>query len=222
MSSLPAPSKIVCVGRNFARHAAELGHAVPAAPVFFLKPTSALIGPQDAIRLPPQSNEVHHEAELAAVIGQRLSHVEPEEALAGVAAWTVLNDVTARDLQREDNGRFTRAKGFDTFCPVSRDRVPTLDWRDCRIQCRVGGELRQDGALAEMIFPPDQLLAYISGYMTLLPGDLVAFGTPAGVGGLVAGQWCEVRLVNGSGATLASLTNPVVQAGVTRPPRPFG
>lgn len=219
MPSLPPPSKVICVGRNFRRHAEELGNAVPTAPIFFLKPTSAIIGPKDPIRLPQQSREVQHEAELAAIIGERMTRTPVAQAKACVAAWTVLNDVTARDLQREDGGRFTRAKGFDTFCPISRDRVPRLDWQACRIQCRVGGELRQDGALVDMVFSPAQVLAHISACMTLLPGDVVSFGTPAGVAALVPGQWVEVRLVAASGQTLAAVNNPVVQGGISRPPR---
>lgn len=212
MMSLPPPSKIVCIGRNYREHAAELGNAVPAAPIFFLKPPSALIGPGEAIRLPPQSAEVHYEAELAVVIGHRATDLDEKAAWGAIGAFTVLNDVTARDLQRAD-GRFTRAKGFDTFCPVSDLRLPAERWSTDiapgRIQCFVDGACRQDGAIADMVFGPAALIAYVSRHMTLMPGDLLATGTPAGVGPLVAGQVVEVRLVGTGGQHLVSLVNPV-------------
>jgi 2-keto-4-pentenoate hydratase/2-oxohepta-3-ene-1,7-dioic acid hydratase in catechol pathway len=212
MDTLPSPSKIVCIGRNYREHAAELGNAVPAQPIFFLKPPSALVGPGDAILLPPQSEEVHYEAELALVIGRRSSWIDEHEGLAAIAAFTVLNDVTARDLQRAD-GRFTRAKGFDTFCPVSDARLPgdrwSVDLAGGRIQCFVDGARRQDGALADMVFGPAALVAYLSRHMTLMPGDLVATGTPAGVGALLPGQRVEVRLVGADGSALIRLENPV-------------
>lgn len=212
METLPPPSKIVCIGRNYREHAAELGNAVPAQPIFFLKPPSALIGPGDTILLPPQSEQVHHEAEIALVIGRRATFLDEAQALDAIAAYTVLNDVTARDLQRAD-GRFTRAKGFDTFCPVSDVRLPASRWAAeiarGRIQCFVEGECRQDGAVADMVFGPAALVAYVSRHMTLMPGDLVATGTPAGVGTLLAGQTVEVRLVGPDGAVLAALVNPV-------------
>jgi len=212
MEVLPPPSKVVCIGRNYREHAAELGNAVPAAPIFFLKPPSALIGPGEAIRLPPQSAEVHHEAELAIVIGHRATDLDESGAWAAISAFTVLNDVTARDLQRAD-GRFTRAKGFDTFCPVSDARLPAERWSSDigpgRIQCFVDGACRQDGALADMVFGPAALVSYVSRHMTLMPGDLLATGTPAGVGPLTAGQTVEVRLIGGGGQCLISLVNPV-------------
>lgn len=204
------PGKIVCLARSFRKHAEELGNAVPSEPLYFLKAPSALIGPGEAIRLPAASREVHHEAEVAVVVGRRLSRASADEAFAAIAGWTVLNDVTARDLQKADGGRFTRAKGFDTFCPMASARLPSLDWRRCRIQCRVDGALRQDGALSDLLWSPGEVLAAISGCMTLLPGDVVSLGTPDGVGPIVAGESVEVRLVGPDGATLLSLTNPVV------------
>lgn len=210
-SSAAVPSKIVCVGRSFRDHAAELGNAVPTAPIYFLKAPSAVIGEGEPIRRPAQSDLVHHEAEAAVIIGQRLSGVSPAAAEAGIAAWTVLNDVTARDLQRADKGRFTRAKGFDTFCPLSPTRVPApLDWRTCRIQGLVDGILRQDAPLTDLLWTPGELLASIAAVMTLLPGDVVSLGTPAGVGPLLAGETVQVRLLDAKGATLAQITNPVV------------
>ncbi|MEZ4436153.1 MAG: fumarylacetoacetate hydrolase family protein [bacterium] len=204
------PGKIVCLARSFRKHAEELGNAVPSEPLYFLKAPSALIGPGEAIRLPAASREVHHEAEVAVVVGRRLSRASAEEAFAAIAGWTVLNDVTARDLQKADGGRFTRAKGFDTFCPMAADRLPSLDWRRCRIQCRVDGALRQDGALSDLLWTPGEVLAAISACMTLVPGDVVSLGTPDGVGPIVAGESVEVRLVGPDGATLLSLWNPVV------------
>jgi 2-keto-4-pentenoate hydratase/2-oxohepta-3-ene-1,7-dioic acid hydratase in catechol pathway len=211
MAHVPPPSKIVCVGRSFRAHANELGNAVPDAPIFFLKAPSAVIGPGDAIRVPPSSQLVHHEAEAAVVVGRRLSQASIQQAEAAIAAWTVLNDVTARDLQRADKGRFTRAKGFDTFCPLSDVRLsPIADWAQHRIQGWVNDECRQDAPLGQLIWTPFELLAYISSVMTLLPGDIVSLGTPAGVGPLVAGDVVDVRLIGPDGAIRAGLRNPVV------------
>ena len=203
------PSKIVCIGRSFRQHAVELGNEIPKEPIYFLKATTALIGPGEPIVLPAVSREVHHEAEVALVIGDRMRHADPGDALTGVAAWTVLNDVTARDLQRADKGRFTRAKGFDTFCPLSDVRLPDLQWAQARIQCYVNGDLRQDDVLSNLMFTPGQILAAVTRCMTLLPGDIVSLGTPAGVGALLAGDVVEVRLISGEGDPLASLINPV-------------
>ncbi|MEZ4472296.1 MAG: fumarylacetoacetate hydrolase family protein [bacterium] len=203
------PGKIVCLGRSFRDHALELGNAVPTAPLFFLKAPTAVIGPGEAIRLPAASAEVHHEAEVAVIIGARLTACTPAEAEAGIGAWTVLNDVTARDLQRADGGRFTRAKGFDTFCPLADVRLPTLPWQACRIQCRVNGVVRQDGALSDLLWTPGEAIAAISAVMTLLPGDVVSLGTPAGVGPIIDGDEVEVRLVGPDGNPLISLSNPV-------------
>lgn len=205
------PSKIVCVGRSFRAHAQELGNAVPDAPIFFLKAPSAVIGPDEPIRIPPSSSLVHHEAEAAVIVGQRLSHASLEGAEAGIAAWTVLNDVTAWDLQRADKGRFTRAKGFDTFCPIADARLPRLgDWAAHRIQGWVNGECRQDAPLGQLIWTPFELLAHISTVMTLMPGDVVSLGTPAGVGPLLSGDTVEVRLIGPDGALRVGLRNPVL------------
>jgi 2-keto-4-pentenoate hydratase/2-oxohepta-3-ene-1,7-dioic acid hydratase in catechol pathway len=197
------PSKIVCVGRNYAEHARELGNAVPERPLLFFKPPSALIGPDEAIVLPPASSRVEHEAEIGVVIGRRLRHASTAEAEAGIGGFTCVNDVTARDLQKTD-GQWARAKGFDTFCPVGPRVVNGLDWRSLEVIGRVNGAERQRGRTSEMIFSIPELLAYISGIMTLETGDLVATGTPAGVGPLVAGDMVEVEIPG-----IGILSNPV-------------
>lgn len=186
--------KIVCVGRNYLEHARELGNEVPERPLIFLKPPSALIGPGDAIVLPRQSAQVEHEGEIAVVIGARARHVAVEQALRHVAAYAPLNDVTARDLQKTD-GQWTRAKGFDTFCPLGKP-VPAngRDPAALEVVCRVNGEVRQHGRAADMVFPVPVLIAYISAVMTLEPGDVIATGTPAGVGVLRAGDVVEVEV----------------------------
>ena len=199
------PSKVVCVGRNYADHAAEHGAQVPSEPLLFLKPSTAVIGPLDAIRLPPQSRRVEHEAELAVVIGppgaRRADRAAAERAIFG---WTCANDVTARDLQRAD-GQWTRAKGFDSFCPLGPWISTGLDVTDLQVRCEVNEEVRQLGRTSDMVFDPATLVSYASHVMTLLPGDVVLTGTPAGVGELRAGDTVMVR-IDGVG----SLTNPVV------------
>lgn len=210
IDSLPPPTKILCIGRSFRDHAKELGNAVPKSPIFFLKAPSAVIGDGDSICRPAASDEVHHEAEAAVIIGARLSGASPAECEAAIAAWTVLNDVTARDLQRADKGRFTRAKGFDTFCPIAPQRVPPpIDWRHCRIQGLVDGVLRQDAPLADLMWTPGELIAAIAEVMTLAPGDIVSLGTPAGVGELHAGETVVVRLLDPTGAVIAQVRNPI-------------
>jgi 2-keto-4-pentenoate hydratase/2-oxohepta-3-ene-1,7-dioic acid hydratase in catechol pathway len=198
-----APSKIVCVGRNYADHAKELGNEVPKEPLLFLKASSALIDSGEPIVLPPQSAQVEFEAEIGVVIGSRLHHADPVEAEAGIKGFVCLNDVTARDLQKSD-GQWTRAKGFDTFCPAGPRVAEGLRWQDLEVIGRVNGVERQRGKATEMVFSIPALLSYISGVMTLLPGDLVATGTPAGVGPLRPGDVVEVE-VPGVGV----LRNPV-------------
>jgi len=200
------PSKIVCVGRNYADHARELGNAVPERPLLFFKPPSAIIGPGDAIVLPAVSSQVEHEAEIGVVVGRRLRDASPDEAEGAIGGFACVNDVTARDLQKSD-GQWARAKGFDTFCPVGPDVVTGLDWRTLEVIGRVNGEERQRGTTAQMIFPIPQVLAYISGIMTLEPGDLVATGTPAGVGRLADGDVVEVEIPG-----IGVLSNPVRSA----------
>ncbi len=197
------PSKIVCVGRNYAAHAAEHGAEVPTTPLIFLKPPSAVIGPGEAIVLPPQSQQVEHEAELAVVIGRRARWVRADQAWEVVWGYTVANDVTARDLQRRD-GQWTRAKGFDTFAPLGPWVDTDFDPTDAAVMARVNGEERQLGFTREMVFPIPQLIAYITSVMTLLPGDVILTGTPAGVGPLRPGDVVEVE-VEGLGV----LRNPV-------------
>lgn len=200
------PSKIVCVGRNYAEHASELGNAVPTEPMLFLKAPSALLGSGEAIRLPAISEQVEHEAELAVVIGRECSNLGGEDdPLEFVAGFTCLNDVTARDLQRKD-GQFTRAKSFDTFCPVGPRTVKDVDVSDLTVLCRVNGEVRQEGRTSQMVFPVPYLIRYISRMMTLMPGDLIATGTPSGVSRLHPGDVCEVE-IEGIGV----LTNPVAK-----------
>jgi 2-keto-4-pentenoate hydratase/2-oxohepta-3-ene-1,7-dioic acid hydratase in catechol pathway len=197
------PSKVVCVGRNYVAHARELGNEVPKIPLIFLKPSTSVVGPQDAIRCPEQSREVHHEGELGVVLGRTLTRATAAEAREAVFGYTCLNDVTARDIQREEK-QFTRAKGFDTFCPVGPVVETALDPLEASVVCRVNGDERQRGYTRDMAFDVYALLAFISGVMTLLPGDLVATGTPEGVGPIRRGDWVEVE-VPGIGV----LRNPV-------------
>ncbi len=188
------PSKIVCIGRNYVDHAKELGNDVPKEPLFFLKPPSSLIGDGDAIVLPPQSRQVEFEGEIAVVIGSALRNASEAEALAGVAGVVALNDVTARDLQRMDS-QWTRAKGFDTFCAVGTPRHGRFDFGALEIVTRVNGVERQHARGSDMVFAVPFLLSYVSQVMTLEPGDLVATGTPAGVGPLAPGDVVEVEIV---------------------------
>ena len=183
------PSKIVCVGRNYGAHAAELGHDVPAEPLLFLKPPSSLGGPDDAVELPSAriSERVEHEIELALVIGRRLRRASAAEAAEGIFGATIACDVTARDLQRKD-GQWTRAKGMDTFCPVGPVVVSGLATDAIALRCTVNGERRQDGSTRDMVHRPAAVVSYVSQVMTLEPGDLVLTGTPSGVGPLVAGD----------------------------------
>jgi 2-keto-4-pentenoate hydratase/2-oxohepta-3-ene-1,7-dioic acid hydratase in catechol pathway len=198
-------SKIVGVGRNYAEHAAELGNAVPPAPLLFLKPNTSVIGPDDPIVLPDWSEQVDHEAELAVVIGKVTRNVRPDEALSRVFGFTVANDVTARDVQRADS-QWTRAKGFDSSCPLGPWIVPGLDVDDLAVLARVNGEVRQDGRTSQMVFDVAYLVSYVSEVFTLLPGDVILTGTPAGVGPLEERDVVEVE-VEGIGV----LRNPVIR-----------
>jgi 2-keto-4-pentenoate hydratase/2-oxohepta-3-ene-1,7-dioic acid hydratase in catechol pathway len=198
-----APTKVLCVGRNYAAHAKELGNETPKEPLLFLKPSTAVIGPGAPIRIPEVSAEVHHEAELGVVIGRPLTRASPQEARAAVFGFTCLNDVTARDIQRAEK-QFTRAKGFDTFCPVGPVVETALDVRDVSVTCRVNGDVRQRGHTRDMTWDPFELLSYMSWVMTLLPGDLVATGTPEGVGPIRSGDVVEVEI-----SGLGILSNPV-------------
>lgn len=200
------PSKVVAVALNYRAHAAEMKKAPPEEPLFFLKPSTAVIGDGETIRLPPESAEVHFEGEVGLVIGRRLSRATIEEAREAVLGVTCVNDVTARDIQRRQS-HYTRGKGYDTFCPVGPVIACGVDPRDLRVRTRVNGEVRQDGRSSDMIFGPYELLSFISRVMTLLPGDVVSTGTPAGVGAIRAGDVVEVE-IEGVGV----LRNPVAAA----------
>jgi 2-keto-4-pentenoate hydratase/2-oxohepta-3-ene-1,7-dioic acid hydratase in catechol pathway len=209
------PSKVVGVGKNYAAHIEEMNTGeAPKEPLLFLKPSTAVIGPGDAIRIPPGSTNVHHEAELAVVIGARgARNVTPEQAAASVFGYTIGNDVTERDMQKSD-GQWTRAKGFDSFCPIG-PWIETdlgalgLDPADLAVTCTVDGELRQQGRTSQLIFGVPTLISYISQIMTLLPGDVVLTGTPSGVGPIRPGQRVECTIEG-----LGTLTNSVAAADV--------
>ena len=206
------PSKIVCVGRNYRDHAAELNNPVPAEPLLFLKPPSALIASGDDILYPPQSRQVHFEGELGVVIGRRRRDVtDPAAALEAAFGYTCLNDVTARDLQKRDV-QFTRGKGFDTFCAVGPCLTPRaeLDASAISVRTWVDGELKQDGNTRDLIFPLGVIISYISQVMTLEPGDLIATGTPAGVGPLQPGSTVVVA-VEGVGELRNAVRNREVR-----------
>jgi len=198
------PSKIICVGRNYAEHAREHGAEVPQIPLLFLKPPTALIGPGANIVLPPQSQQVEHEAELAVVIGKAGRWIPVDRVKEYIFGYVAANDVTARDLQQRD-GQWTRGKGFDTFCPVGPWIETELNPADVLVTCRVNDEMRQMASTREMVFTVPQLIAYASSIMTLLPGDILLTGTPAGVGPLNAADVVEVT-VEGIG----TLRNPVI------------
>jgi 2-keto-4-pentenoate hydratase/2-oxohepta-3-ene-1,7-dioic acid hydratase in catechol pathway len=203
-------SKVIGIGRNYADHAAELGNEVPKEPMFFMKPSTSVIGPNDAIRLPQQSKQVEHEAELAVVIGatgaRRVDRAGAERAIFG---YTCGNDVTARDLQRSD-GQWTRAKGFDSFCPLGPWIETDLDVTDLEVRCEVGRnpdamEVRQLGRTKDMVFDVPSLVSYVSHVMTLLPGDVILTGTPAGVSRITTGDTVSVSIQG-----IGELRNPVV------------
>lgn len=211
LAPIPYPPKIVALGRNYVEHARELGNEATEDPPIFFKPPSSIVGPEEAIVIPPESREVHHEVELAVVIARRGVRVPAEHALDLVGGYTVLNDVTARDLQREDIQRrrpFDRAKSFDTFCPMGPVVVTPKSLPDpdrVRVRLRVNGQVRQDASTAEMILSVARIIEYVSRYMSLEPGDVIATGTPAGVGPLRPGDVVEAE-VEGIGV----LRNPVV------------
>jgi 2-keto-4-pentenoate hydratase/2-oxohepta-3-ene-1,7-dioic acid hydratase in catechol pathway len=198
------PSKIVCVGRNYADHAAELGNEVPKSPLLFLKAPSALVCDGESIIIPDQSSQVEHEGELGVVIKSECRKLSADDdPFKYVFGYICLNDVTARDIQRQDV-QFTRGKSFDTFCPVGKFIETDLDVSDVRVQTRVNGAIKQDGRTSQMAFPVGYLIRYISNQMTLYPGDLIATGTPSGVSKLNVGDICEVE-IEGIGV----LSNPV-------------
>lgn len=193
IDDLPRPTKIVCVGRNYAEHAKELGNEAPSEPILFLKPPSALLPHEGTIVRPAISNRVDHEGELAIIIGREAKNVRQADWREYVLGFTCANDVTARDIQKKDV-QFTRGKGFDTFCPLGPTVVSDLDVSDLRVTARVNGEVRQDGRTSQMMFPPPFLIEFISSIMTLMPGDVILTGTPSGVGPLAAGDVVEVEI----------------------------
>ena len=198
------PSKVVCIGKNYADHAAEMGGEAPAAPVVFLKPSTSVIGPGEAVRLPRDSERVDHEAELGVVIGRLCRDVPRSRALEVVLGYTCGNDVTARDHQKAD-GQWTRGKSHDTFCPIGPWVETEMDVADTEVSCHVDGELRQDGRTSSLLHDVPAVIEWVTAFMTLLPGDVILTGTPAGVGPLTAGSSVSVS-VGGVG----TLTNPVV------------
>jgi 2-keto-4-pentenoate hydratase/2-oxohepta-3-ene-1,7-dioic acid hydratase in catechol pathway len=199
-------SKIVCVGRNYVEHAKELGNEVPKEPLIFLKPPSSVIGDGQPIRLPKLSKQVEYEGEIGIIIGERLRDASEEQARTAVLAIAAVNDVTARDLQKSDS-QWTRAKGFDTFCPVGVPNEPPNDLGSLQVVTRVNGVERQRGNASQMAFSIPMVLAYISKIMTLEPGDLVLTGTPAGVGTLQPGDEVEVEVLG-----VSRVRNPVVSS----------
>jgi len=193
------PTKIVAVGRNYAAHAAEHGSKVPSEPLIFLKPPSAVIGPGDSIVYPGSlSQQVEHEAELVVVVGRQARHVPRAKAHSVVLGYTCGNDVTARDLQSSD-GQWARAKGFDTFCPLGPWIETEIDTSDLAVRCLVNGQVRQDGSTRDMVFPVEELIAHVSAFMTLEPGDVILTGTPEGVSPLLPGDQVTVE-IEGIGA----------------------
>lgn len=201
------PTKVIAVGKNYVDHAAEMDSDVPDRPVIFLKPPTSVIGPMSPIKIPPQSGEVHHEGELAIVMGRGARNVAADDASSSILGYTAANDVTARDLQRLD-GQWTRAKGFDTFCPLG----PAIDTEfdpaePHRIACSVNDELRQEGLTSDLVFGVGEIIEFVTSVMTLLPGDVILTGTPAGVGPIVAGDRVEVDIEG-----IGTLMNPVRQA----------
>lgn len=194
MTAFAVPSKIVCIGRNYRAHAAELGNEVPTEPLIFLKPPSAIVSDGDRIILPPQSRQVEYEGEIGVVMGARAHHVAESEAADTIFGICAVNDVTARDLQKSDK-QWTRAKGFDTFCPVGHTHAYRGDLSRLTVVTRVNGVERQRGTSDLMVFAIPQLIAFISSVMTLEPGDIIATGTPEGVGRLSPGDVVEVEVV---------------------------
>jgi 2-keto-4-pentenoate hydratase/2-oxohepta-3-ene-1,7-dioic acid hydratase in catechol pathway len=197
------PSKVIGIGRNYVEHARELGNEMPAVPIIFFKPTTSLIGTGDTILLPSVSNQVEFEAEIGVVIERRIRSVDPQAAERAIGGYVCVNDVTCRDLQKVD-GQWGRAKGFDTFCPVGPRVANGLDWRTLEVICRVNGTQRQRARATDMHFPIPELVAFLSGVMTLEPGDLIATGTPAGTAALRDGDVVEVEIPG-----VGVLSNPV-------------
>jgi 2-keto-4-pentenoate hydratase/2-oxohepta-3-ene-1,7-dioic acid hydratase in catechol pathway len=197
------PGKIIGIGRNYVEHARELGNDMPPVPIIFFKPVTALLGPGETILLPSVSQRVEFEAEIGIVIGRRIRHADVNAAERAIGGFTCVNDVTCRDLQQVD-GQWGRAKGFDTFCPVGPRVVSGLDWRTLELRCRVNGAERQRAKATDMHFSIPELVSFLSGVMTLEPGDLIATGTPAGTAALHHGDVVEVEITG-----VGTLSNPV-------------
>ena len=202
------PSKIICIGLNYRRHAEEMNKPLPKEPLIFMKPTSAIIGSGEPIQLPASSQDVHYEGELAVIIGSRATAVSAADAMNHVLGFTLMNDVTARDIQRAQ-ARYTHAKGFDTFAPVGPAIVTGLEPKTLSIRTHVNGQLRQESSCDDMIFTVAECISFISGIMTLLPGDIISTGTPAGVGPLHPGDVVSISIDE-----IGVLTNPVVASSV--------
>lgn len=202
------PTKIVAVGRNYADHAKEMGSDLPTEPMIFLKPSTAVVGPESVIHLPAQSERVDHEAELAIVIGRLCKDVPEDRVDDVVLGYTCANDVTARDLQARD-GQWGRAKGFDTFCPIGPWIATDIDVEDIRIECEVNDRIRQDASTSDMVFSVRKLVSWISSVMTLVPGDVILTGTPAGIGPLLSGDVVTVTIEG-----IGTLQNVVSDQGV--------
>ena len=203
MPAQSRPGKIVCVGRNYREHAKELGNEVPKEPLIFLKPPSSVVSEGEPIVLPGVSNRVEYEGEIGVIVGRRLTRVTEAEVVGAIRSIVAVNDVTARDLQKSDS-QWTRAKGFDTFCPLGEESSELPDLDSLTVVTRVNGVERQRGKSSEMVFSIPSLLAYISRIMTLEPGDLVATGTPSGVGPLASGDVVEIEIPG-----VSRVTNPV-------------
>jgi 2-keto-4-pentenoate hydratase/2-oxohepta-3-ene-1,7-dioic acid hydratase in catechol pathway len=200
------PSKVIAVGRNYAKHAAEFGNEVPTAPMLFIKPSTSVIGPNAAIKLPKASSRVDFEGELAIVIGQPVKNVPASKAAAAILGYTIANDVSARDLQKSD-GQWGRAKGFDTFCPLGPWIETSIDASDLALRTEVSGEIKQDGRTSDLVHSIEELVEFISGVMTLLPGDVILTGTPEGVGEITDGDEVSITIEG-----IGTLTNPVQHA----------
>ena len=197
-------SKVVCVGMNYAENTAELAPNGPDTPILFLKPNTSVIGPGETIQIPPVPGRIVHEGELAVVIGRIAKRVKAADAADYIFGYTIGNDVTARDLQKKDV-QFTRAKGFDTFCPLGPWIETNLDPANLSVRTELGGEIKQDGRTSDMMFPVAEIIQFVSSFMTLLPGDVILTGTPAGVGPMQVGDRVSVTIEG-----IGTLTNPVV------------
>ncbi len=194
LTGLRASPKLVCLARTFPKHAQELGNAVPTEPIFFLKSGSAVVGNGAPIKLPESIGTVHHEGEIAVVLSAEVSRATAAQVASSIAGYTLLNDVTARDVQTSEGGRFSRAKSYDTFCPMSEELLSNVDWKRLSVQCVVNGEVRQNGQLTEMFMEPFELIAWVSRHLTLYAGDVVSLGTPPGVNAIVHGDVLETIL----------------------------